>query len=107
MPDLTPDMSLSGSSVVNKVMQERKSKEHEKLLREEQVEEWRKAVNRLAVTDDGKLLIKHVLHATKMFTVDTARDPAAILQNNAKRSLYLQLFREYLTPEVRTQVENQ
>lgn len=94
-------------SVLEKVQERRDAAAKQELIAEENKEEWAKAANRVFASPDGQLFIKYLLRASGVFRVDTTRDMTKMLEDRGARNVYLGLIRPYLTPELRTQVENQ
>ena len=94
-------------SIIEKLVEERKAKELAEAKIVENEKEWRDAANRVFASPDGRLFIKYLLRATKLFAVDTTRDMTKMLEDRGAKNLYLGLIRPYLTPELLTELETQ
>ncbi len=103
----SPEMDISATSVIEKLVKERQQAELEKAKVIENEEEWQKAARTMFSTNEGKLFIKYLLRHVKLFTIDNSRDMTKMLEDRGGKNVYLGLIRPYLQQELLAELENQ
>lgn len=93
------------NDAVAKAMEKASKKEAESQLRFENEMAYKEVVNRIFSTEDGKYFAKYLLKFCNVHGTEQSRDGVALVENNAKRSVYYRLVRGYLDKEVLTQIE--
>lgn len=71
----------------------------------ENVEDYRMAVNGMAATPNGELFFKTLIKACGVFDPKHSTDALALIEDNAKRNVYLEFIRPFLEPEIRKELE--
>ena len=95
------------SSAIGRAAQRHKQKaEHEQKIIED-TKQWKAAVNRIVSSEDGELMIKHMLRHNKLFKVDKSGNAVKLVEGNACASVYLELFRPFIDPSLLGKLETQ
>lgn len=71
----------------------------------EQMAEWKKALNRLAATPDGKLFIKVMLNHSGLFAQDDNALHAQQVVTRARSAFYRTWVRPHLDKSLRAEIE--
>lgn len=74
---------------------------------EEEKKNWENCLERIAATGDGKYLFKLLIRYCGLHSFNTKIDPAKLVEDEAKRKVYLELFRPYLNKSTLAELENQ
>ncbi len=72
----------------------------------ERAEEWKEAINRMLMTEDGKLFAKYLIKYCVVFKPSNAQNQIQLVEENCKRKVYLELFRPYLFSKTKQEIEN-
>ncbi len=92
-------------STAEKLMAQAREREREKEIAIENLEEYRKALNDLAQSNNGKLVFKILIKALGVFAVKPNRDGMALVGDKALRDFYLTMIRPHLEPANRQELE--
>lgn len=71
----------------------------------QEVEEWKRCVNAVASTQNGRMLLRSMLQYSGILDAPKLNNPNQMVTNTIKGSFYLTWVRPYLTPEVRRELE--
>lgn len=93
---------LSTAEKMQAMRDERQSHE-EKII--ENIQAFKGALNAVAATPDGHLVLKTLIKACGVFAVKPNRDGMALVGDKALRDLYLSLFRPHLDANIRQELE--
>lgn len=110
MPDHRDDsssLSIDTISVIERLVKDRKDKAHNREKVIENIEEWKKAINRICGTHDGQLLIKYMIRHNGLYNVDNSINHAKMIEDNGKKKVYLELIRPFLKSDIINKLENQ
>ena len=69
-------------------------------------EAYRKAINGVAASPNGKIFLQTLIKAIHVFDPITAKDNIALIECNAQKNVYLKYIRPYLEPDVKKELEN-
>ena len=100
------DQERKFSSTVERMLARHAKEEQNIELIIERQEEYKKALNSMAASEHGELVIKTLIKACGVFTADQGNDAASLIRQGERRNIYLQCIRPFLTPELRNKVEN-
>lgn len=92
---------------VEKMLEKKKAKEHQRALLAEEIEEYKACLDRLFSSPDGKYFIKKLIRYVGLFSFDTKIDAGKLVEDAAKKKVYLELIRPYLSATTRMELENQ
>lgn len=93
------------NSIVDKVLQDREKRAEQEAIVIENAQEYAKALNGVACTPNGKLVLRTLIKAGGIFTPSSPVDVSTLIRNNERRNVYLQFIRPYLDPDVRQVLE--
>lgn len=102
-PRLEEERSASTIDKLQKARAERVQAEENAI---ENLEQFKMALNDVASTPNGAHVLKTLIKACGVFTPDTSMDAASLMENKARRNLYLQLIRPNLEPKLKQELEN-
>lgn len=72
----------------------------------ERIEDWKKAVNRLASSPDGKLFFGYLIKSCNLHTPQpNARDTVQAVVDKQRQDFYLRHVRPYLDKSIRAEIE--
>lgn len=81
----------------DKLAQQKKQEQEFKKLRREQFEKFIASLQNVADTADGQRVLKELIYHTGVYDApDCGDNPTKIVEHNARRQVYLRLFRPYL-----------
>lgn len=95
------------SSVIDQLLKHRQNAEEAKKVILENEGEWKKVINRMLTTEDGKFFAKYMLRYLGIFNIDSSNNQIKLIEDNGKRKFYLELIRPYLDVETINLIENQ
>ena len=87
----------------------RDAREQQKLRKEkiiENMQDFKMALNGVASTQNGKLFLKTLIKACGVFTPKHTTEALALIEDNAKRNIYLEFIRPNLEPELKKELES-
>lgn len=93
------------TNTVEKIIARRKEEDRLRDLAIENEAEYKKALNGMAASPNGKLVLKTLIKACGVFDPKEGTDGVALIENNAKRNLYLRFIRPYLEPQMKQELE--
>lgn len=91
-PLLNPD-------VISAVMAKREKDAQVAAILAEEVEEYRKVLNRLFATRDGQYLLKKMIRYSGLFSFDNKFD-ASMIEQKGKQKMITEMIKPYLTKEL-------
>lgn len=71
----------------------------------DQLDEWRAAINRLAASDDGRMLLRAMLQFSNYNVHGDISNTVKMVEDNGKQSFYKRWVRPYLDRSLRFEVE--
>jgi hypothetical protein len=80
------------------------SKEHDD-FKIEQASEWKKCVNSLASTKEGKMFLRTMVTFCQLHTPKRGQGAERLLKVEGAQSFYLEVVRPYLERELRADIE--
>lgn len=92
-------------STVDKLLENRKKRAEQEAIVIENEKEYAKALNGVACTPNGKLVLRTLIKAGGVFSVSSPVDMVTLIRNNERRNVYLQFIRPYLDPDVKQFLE--
>lgn len=92
------------TSTVEKLLREHKQLEKLGAIAKEGEEDYRKALNGVASTENGQIFLRTLIEVGGIFDPIDTSSPHALLKSN-ERNTYLRLIRPYLNPEMRRIIE--
>ena len=93
------DHKLEANSIIEKILNERAQKDKFEDILKENAEEYKKCVNGIASTPNGQYVLKILRNACGMDSYQRKLDPAGLIEENGKRSIWIEMFHNHLTPE--------
>ena len=94
---------MENESTVEKLLKRAESREQAQIENEET---YRKALNDLAASDNGRVVLKTMIKALGIFAVMPSRDGASIVAEKTLRDFYLTVIRKHLDADNRRELEN-
>jgi len=95
------------SNTVDKLLQSREERKKQEAIAIENALEYQKALNGVASTPNGKLMLKTLIKACGVFDPDKeGSDGVALIRQSERRNVYLKFVRPYLEPKQRQELEN-
>lgn len=94
------------SDTIDKMLADRAKREKAKALIDEEVVEYKRALNRLFSSRDGRFFLKKLIRYCGIYSFDKTLNPAKLIENDGKRKVYLEMIRPYLEPDVIAKLEN-
>lgn len=93
------------SNTVSRILEQREQREKQEGVIEERKEEYKKALNGVASTPNGKLVLELLVKASGVHEpVDTTNARSLLRAND--RNFYLKFIRPFLEPKLRKDLEN-
>jgi len=97
------DVDIKGTA--EKMLANKKERERLEAVAIENQEEYKRALNIIAGSDNGIIVFKTLIKACGVFKSTKGLDGMQLVEANALKNLYLELFRPYLTPELKQELE--
>lgn len=94
------------NSTVERLLQNAMKREKHAEVIIENIEEHKRALNGVASTPNGQLFLKNLISHCGVFTANPVRDAALLVEDAAKRNVYLKLIRPYLDVSLRNKIES-
>lgn len=99
------EQNSNSRSTADKLIAQRATKEAQEQNILENKEAYAKALNVMAQTKNGELVLKTLIKALEVFSPKSGRDGVALIEVNTKRNFYLEFIRPYLEPHNRHNLE--
>ena len=96
---------MDAKSIVEKMIEDKVQSKQTQAINKEKLDDYIKALNGVASTPNGQLVLQTLIESTGIFRVDSSHNASKLVEDNGMRKVYLQLIRPYLEPELRKQVE--
>jgi len=93
------------NSMVDKLLQDKKKRAEQEVIVIENAQEYAKALNGVACTPNGKLVLRTIIKAGGVFIPSSPVDVSTLIRNNERRNVYLQFIRPYLDSDVKQALE--
>jgi len=93
------------TSTAERLMKKAKEKEKQEELKIEAAEEWKKLVNSIAASENGKTFLKFMVKASGVFNIDSQLNPAKLVEDRGRKEFYLKFIRPYLETSIRSEIE--
>ena len=75
-------------------------------IAKESEEDYKNALNGMAATPNGQFVLKQLIRYCGVFAHDDVLNPAKLVEDRGKRSVYLKLIRPYLDKQTLIELEN-
>lgn len=98
---------LQMDSIVDELARRQQEREKSEQVVIENQEEYKLALNRIFSMNEGKLMAKYLLKFCAIFSDDLQLNPAKLIEDKGKKSVYLRMIRPYLEPAIRAELENE
>jgi hypothetical protein len=92
-------------STAEKLLARRLEEEHKKKIAIEDMQEYSKALNIVAATPAGELVLKTFIRALGVFNAEPCKDAAALVAEKANRDFYFTFVRQHLDKTLRQNIE--
>lgn len=92
-------------SIVEKILNDRLNEDKRKAILEEEIAEYKSALNGMAATPNGQYFLKKLIRYCGVYSYDHKIDPAMLVEKAALRKVYLELIRPFLEIETRNTLE--
>ena len=92
-------------STAEKLQQQREQAKVLGDIASSQVEEYKQALNSMAASEHGKLVLQTLISACGVFTPDRGADVAALIRQSERRNVYLEVIRPFLETELKQEIE--
>lgn len=93
-------------STADKIKEKRAKREEENEIKEENLAEFKRALNDVAQSHNGEFVLRTLIHEVfGVFNIPRSNDGVALVEHNARRSIYLRYIRPYLEPQIRQELE--
>lgn len=92
-------------NTVDKLRESRALRDQQEVLKKEQEADYAKALNDMAASPSGRLVLRTLIRACGVFTPKEGVDGVSLIENNARRNLYLRYIRPYLEPVNKQELE--
>lgn len=99
---------LLNESTITKLLQNAAARNHEDKQEAliEKISDWKAALNRIASSPDGQLLLANMFKFAGFFTpASNAGNGVALVEMEGRRKFYSLYVRPYLDPKVRKEIE--
>lgn len=101
-----PENKKKPSTTAERLLAQQAEREESEVIARERLEEYKKALNSVAASPHGEIVLKTFIKALGVFSVKPNRDGVALVADKALREFYLSLIRPHLDPEIRRNLEN-
>lgn len=92
-------------STAQKLLAARIEEDHKKKIAIEDMQEYTKALNMVAATPAGELVLKTFIRALGVFNAEPCKDAAALVAEKANRDFYFTFVRKHLDKNLRQNIE--
>lgn len=93
-------------TTVDKLQEAKKERDTLEALGVQKLEDYKKALNNLAGSEHGSLVLRSLMNAMEVFKpIDT--EGIQLVRQTERRNIYLKHIRPYLTKEMRSKLENE
>tara|TARA_R110000782_G_scaffold250267_1_gene337517 strand:+ start:132 stop:446 length:315 start_codon:yes stop_codon:yes gene_type:complete len=89
-----------GKDTIDKMLSKKAEEERQILLLKEEIEDYRKAINRIFSTDDGKYFLNKMKVACGLNLFDKELNPAKLIEDRGRRGVWFDLIRPYLDKDI-------
>jgi hypothetical protein len=93
-------------SVVDKLLEKKLAESKQKELIIERVEDYKKALDAVFASPEGKMMAKYMMRFMDIFNADPSFDGARLLEEKARRSYYTKMIRPFISKKRRMEIEN-
>jgi len=97
---------LDSNSIVDVMARRQEEREKANEIVIERIEDYKAALNNIFSSADGKYFAQYLLKFCGIFNDDIQLNPAKLVEDKGKKSVYLKMIRPYLEREVRKEIEN-
>jgi hypothetical protein len=105
MTDDTPINHITPQSIMDRIAKDRIENENKKAILEEEIEDYKKVVNRLFSTPDGIYWLNKVLRYSGLTSFDKTLNPAKLVEDRGRQSIWFELIRPYLDKSIRSELD--
>jgi len=94
-------------SSADRFLEQREAQQHSQEIAAEKLEQYKKALNGMAVTPNGELVLKTLITAFGVFSIAQPQNPASSYELEVLKRGYLKFIRPHLEPAIRAKLENE
>lgn len=99
------DEANNPKSTAEKLLKQREERELNAALASEGKDDYKKALNSIAASEYGSIVLKTIISASGVFEPINTGDAKSLLRAN-DRNLYLKFIRPFLETEIRKELES-
>ena len=99
-------MSDSLTNTVDKLIASREAREKQEAVIIENIKEYKKALNDMAASPSGELVLKTLIKVCGAYAPNGNLDAVSLIRANAKSDIYLEFIRPFLEPELKQKIES-
>lgn len=92
-------------SALAKISEKRSEEEKQKERIIHNEEEYKKALNKMLSTPEGKMFYQYLVKYSGIYAVNTSLNAAQLLEENGKKRFLLEMVRPFLYPETLIELE--
>lgn len=96
---------LRGQSPADALMAAATKRKEQKEFQIEEFEEWKKCVNGVAATPNGRMLLRSMIQFSGVNEPPELNNPQKMVTNTIKAAFYLKWVRPVLSPDLRREIE--
>lgn len=96
---------LRGKNPAENLMAAALARKEQKEFQIEEVEEWKKCVNGLASTPNGRMFIRSMIQFSGVNEPPELGNPQRMVTNTIKAAFYLRWVRPFVNPDLRKELE--
>lgn len=97
---------INENSIIDELARRQQEREKSEQVVIENIEEYKLALNRIFSMNEGKLMAKYLLRFIGLNQDRDDINPAKLIEDKGKKSVYLRMIRPYLAREIRAEIEN-
>lgn len=99
-----PEGMLPDSTVMKLLRMAADTKEQNSAVKEVEAE-YRKALNGIAKSKNGQFVLKYLLIASRIYSVEYGSDIVRMADARGRRNYFVEMIWQYLTPQSKQEIE--
>lgn len=99
--------SITPASIIDKITDKVLEDKKRFAILEEEIQEFSLCLNRVASSPDGQFFLRKMIRYCGIHHDDDKIDPAKLIEDKGRRSVYLKLVRPYLDKSVLSELEKE
>lgn len=96
---------ITPESVLDKMYRDQMERSKHEALLQEEVAEYKAAVNRLFSSPDGLFFLNKLLRYSGLTSFDKTLNPAKLVEDRGRQSIWFELLRPYLDKSIRSELD--